>query len=483
MKKSLVYGSVAGALTLAGIGGVFIANNSSALQTSDDLNNKIAQETEFGKAANTKKVSSKNETVYLIADADGEIKSTFVGNNLYTGDETLPFEFDVKYYLDGAEISASDLAGKSGHVKIVYSLKSTKTSGGKFVPFVAGTGVTLDGTKFSNIKVKNGKIISENDKCIIAGYSFPGLGDNLGVDFLDGDFSIEADTTDFALDTTYTVLLNDLIADIDTNKLNDLDSVVSAINKLAEATDEISAGANKLADGTAAALDGAKKLEAGAEKLAAGVDKMSTGADKLAGGLNLLTSKYNASLQAGAKSVITSTLTTVNNNLSTAMGSNPALATAISSMMPISVENYAENLPKIYAITRDDSLNSTKGLLDLTTGIIGYTQAVGGDILTGASDLATGLKSAKNEMPTLVNGAGALVDGLTELYNGSVILRDGIKTFNESGIQKLVKFARNDLDGFINNARATVNAARSYKNFSNSSAESVKFIIKTASIK
>ena len=123
MKKSLVYGSVAGALTLAGIGGVFIANNSSALQTSDDLNNKIAQETEFGKATNTKKVSSKNETVYLIASADGEIKSTFVGNNLYTGDETLPFEFDVKYYLDGAEISASDLAGKSGHVKIVYSLK------------------------------------------------------------------------------------------------------------------------------------------------------------------------------------------------------------------------------------------------------------------------------------------------------------------------------------------------------------------------
>ena len=36
----------------------------------------------------------------------------------------LPISVDIKYYLDGKEISAKKLEGKKGNVKIVYSFKN-----------------------------------------------------------------------------------------------------------------------------------------------------------------------------------------------------------------------------------------------------------------------------------------------------------------------------------------------------------------------
>ena len=451
MKKPLIYGTIAGALGLASLGGTLIVANSNA--TTNESNNKIAQESEFSRENISVVTAEKNETVYLLTDADGTPKSTFVGNNLYTGDEKLPFEFGITYYLDGQKITASDLAGKSGHVKIVWSYKSA-------LPFVAGTSVKLDGAKFSNVKVLNGKILNEGEKYLIAGYSFPGVNESLGTDFLPKNFTIEADVTDFALDTTYTVLLNDLIADIDTAKLNDLDSVVAAVSQLAD-------GANQLSDGLDTALSGAKKLKTGADQLASGVDQLSTGANKLADGINYLTNTYDESLQTGAKKVIASTLKDVNTKLSG--------AAAVSSYLPITTDNYAKNLEAIYAATKDDSLLNAKGLLDLATGVIGYTSAVEGDIRTGANTLAGGLSSVNKEMPALAAGAGALVNGLDELYRGSVKMDDGVS--------KLADFAKNDLAGFTNNLRKMVAAAKGYKNFSNPKAESVKFIVKTAQIK
>ena len=481
MKKSLIYGTIAGALGLASLGGTLIAANSSA--TDNGMNNKIAQESSFSRENANVKVSSKNETVYLITDNDGAIKSTFVGNNLYTGAETLPFEFSVRYYLDGTEISANELAGKSGHVKIVWSAKSVKTVGGKYIPFVAGTGVSLDGAKFSNVKVSSGKVISEGEKYIIAGYSFPGVNEDFGTDLLPEEFSIEADTTGFALDTTYTVLLNDVIADIDTDRLNDLESVVSSVNKLADGIEQISDGSGKLVAGLDSAVTGAKKLQAGADKLADGVSQMSMGASKLSNGINYLTENYNASLQAGAKQVITSTLASVDTKLRAVIAGNAQLGAAISGMLPITTDNYAEALAGIYNVTQDESLNDAKNLLTLSTGIIGYTSAVGGDIKNGATSLAEGLASADKEMPTLTTGVKTLVNGLDEIYNGAVKLDNGIKTFKTDGIDKLVNFAQGDLDGFIRNARQTVASAKSYKYFDNAEAESVKFIVKTVQIK
>ena len=55
------------------------------------------------------------------------------------------------------------------------------------------------------------------------------------------------------------------------------------------------------------------------------------------------------------------------------------------------------------------------------------------------------------------------------------VMSEGNYVWTESGVI--------DLANFTANARAAINAARSYQHFSNESAETVKFIIKTPSIK
>lgn len=64
-------------------------------------------------------------------------------------------------------------------------------------------------------------------------------------------------------------------------------------------------------------------------------------------------------------------------------------------------------------------------------------------------------------------------------------LSDGLKQFNEEGIEKLVDIMDNDVDKLAKDLRATVYAAQQYKTFADDSAaasSSVKFIYKTAGI-
>lgn len=74
---------------------------------------------------------------------DGKIVWENKGKNIsYQGTttEATPINVKVTYYLDGKKISPSDLAGKSGEVKIVYNYSNTaKTEDGQFVPFLALT--------------------------------------------------------------------------------------------------------------------------------------------------------------------------------------------------------------------------------------------------------------------------------------------------------------------------------------------------------
>ena len=113
---------------------------------------------------------------------DGKIVWENKGENIsYQGTttEATPINVKVTYYLDGKKISPSDLAGKSGEVKIVYNYSNTaKTEDGQFVPFLALTGMVLD-DNFSNVKVDNGKVVSYNDSNIVIGYAAPGLKDHL----------------------------------------------------------------------------------------------------------------------------------------------------------------------------------------------------------------------------------------------------------------------------------------------------------------
>ena len=448
MKKQIIISSFAAAL-LWGATAVAVISNANAKESTSAT--KTIAATSNLISPNPIVASSKNETVYVITDENGNPKTKFIGSTIYNGDEELPFNFGITYYLDGQEISGKNLAGKSGHVKIVYNYTSTARYQGKLIPFLAVTGITLDHAKFNNVKVTNGKIINENsDSYMLAGYSLVGVNTDLNIDFLPETFVLEADVTDFKLENTYTIFANDFVADFDTSKLTDLDGVVNSIYELSDGLNKIVSGSNELTNGLASALDGTKQLYEGSKTLVA---KLREGSNKL---------------NTGADDIIISTLT----NLNTQIQANEALMAAIQAYeikFPLTAANYAESIDGIkqLAPAMTASLEQAKGLIDFALGTKAYTENVVGE---------------NGYVTQLSNNIGVLVEGQTKLYQGSVTLRDGLTTFKTSGIDKLVNFAKNDLSNFTANARATVSAAANYKSYGNVDAKSVKFIVKTPSI-
>ncbi|MBQ9180731.1 hypothetical protein IJ135_01390 [Candidatus Saccharibacteria bacterium] len=524
MKKSFILPSIAAAAVLSTAATVNIINNTAA--ESADATSVVnasgnapaavlAENTSSslsvsagGLGASSAAVSSKDQTVYAIADAAGSVRTKFVGGTLYQGDAELPFNLAVKYYLDGEEISGADLKGKSGHVKIVYSYESTAEYQGSRVPFVALTALSLDTAKFANVTVDNGKLVTLNNKYTVVGYSVLGLNENLGTDLPPSSFTMEADVTDFALGTSYTVLTNEVFAELDTSKLSELDGVVGSVNELSNGLNQLISGSSSLTDGLATALSGAKALGSGASELAQGISAAATGAadlaagasdalngaEKLNSGLSQITA-YNDVLNAGATQVITSTLTSLN----TTVFSDPTLSALLgaSGITEITLENYNTVISAITAQAGEiPSLTQAKGLLDLSTGIIGYTgnvatAAAGAGDLTaglaqlssGAGDLAAGLAQVSGGAAQLSYNMGNLVTGLDTIYQGSVTLGQGLTTFKTSGVDKLVNFANNDLSSFTSNLRASVSAASSYTSFNGAAGvESVKFIVKVAGV-
>ena len=109
-----------------------------------------------------------------------------------TTDRPLPVDVKVSYKLDGKPISPEELAGKSGRVTIRFDYenkeKRTITVDGAqeqvSVPFAMMSGMILPEDTFTNIEVKNGKVISEGKNSIVIGMAVPGLRESLNIEDL-----------------------------------------------------------------------------------------------------------------------------------------------------------------------------------------------------------------------------------------------------------------------------------------------------------
>lgn len=279
------------------------------------------------------------------------------GEDLYlkgTGKQPLPVDLTVTYSLDGKVISPEALTGKSGKVTIRFDYTNnayeTVKIGGKderiYVPFLMMSGMILDGEKFSNVTVTNGKVISDGDRTMLAGIAFPGLQHDLGLtrDEIDipSYFEVNADVTDFELGATVTIAANPLTKDIDPDELDSLDDLKASMDTLesamtalidgssqlytgldtlleksgtlSEGVDALYAGAEQLSDGASQVDDGAKELSKGAATLSDGTITLDLGALDLSSGLKTLDSNSGA-LNAGSDMTFTSILATAQKSL------------------------------------------------------------------------------------------------------------------------------------------------------------------------
>lgn len=240
------------------------------------------------------------------------------GNDIYyqgNSNKSLPVTMKVTYYLDGKKISPAKLVGKSGKIKIHYSYtnhsKIQKTIQGKsttvYTPFTMVTAAILNTDHFSNVKVSNGKVISDGNKHIVIGVAMPGLSKSLNLDQtslgdafdLPEDFEITADAKDFQMSVTATVATANTLSELGLDHIDSFDELTSSLHRLEDAS-------NQLVDGSRELVEGVEKLSSASKELKAGTSKLSKSSKDLSSGLNQL-ANGSADLKNGTSQLASKT--------------------------------------------------------------------------------------------------------------------------------------------------------------------------------
>lgn len=397
-------------------------------------------------AAETKK-PAKEETVYVKADAEGNVNEIIVSDWLKNdgkkaeikdrsdltdienvkGDETftqngedltwqaggadiyyqgkstksVPVSVKVSYKLDGKPISAKDIAGKSGKVVIRFDYTNnemrTVPVGGKneeiCVPFTVLTGILLPADTFTNVEVENGRLVSEGSNDIVIGYALPGLADSLKLsDSLLKEHKDEIKIPDYveitADVTDFEMGMSMTFAS--SGILSEAD-IAGKLNTgdLKEAMDELDKSSALLVEGSKAVSEGANTLKSSFAQYQSGEEQLADGISELQSGAGAL-SEGAASLDAGAGQ-LSSGLNSLNSGLNVADQGGAALMAGL------------------------DGTSKQPGLVDGAAAVAG-----------GADKLNTGAKSLHEGTKTVSGGAASLDEGIGELKSGIEGMYDNI---------------------------------------------------------
>lgn len=316
--------------------------------------------------SNDENPTEKTETVYSVLNSDGSISDTIVsswlhdedginniketlnltdvkniksnekpskdgntytwnakGNDVYyegTATKQLPVSVKIRYELDGQEISANDIQGKSGHLKLTISFTNNysqvKNINGKSIvihpSYLAGGMLNMSTGKFSNVKCESGKIVNDGTNEMLAFANIPGLNETLksaGLDKVNNqlgisdDVTVEADVNDFDLGSIMVGMTNEIDLASELGDIGSVSELTDGIDQLIEADNQLIDGSKQLYDGTtqlkeqAAPLTGSsdqvRQLSAGAIQLNDGVKALQTGITQYTAGASAINEGVN----------------------------------------------------------------------------------------------------------------------------------------------------------------------------------------------
>lgn len=315
---------------------------------------------------NDENPTEKTETVYSVLNSDGSISDTIVsswlhdedginniketlnltdvkniksnekpskdgntytwnakGNDVYyegTATKQLPVSVKIRYELDGQEMSAKDIEGKSGHLKLMISFTNNysevKNINGKSIvihpSYLAGGMLNMSTGKFSNVKCESGKIVNDGTNEMLAFANIPGLNETLksaGLDKVNNqlgisdDVTVEADVNDFDLGSIMVGMTNEIDLASELGDIGSVSELTDGIDQLIEADDQLIDGSKQLYDGTtqlkeqAAPLTGSsdqvRQLSSGAIQLNDGVKALQTGITQYTAGASAINEGVN----------------------------------------------------------------------------------------------------------------------------------------------------------------------------------------------
>ncbi len=486
--------------------------------------------------SNDENPTEKTETVYSVLNSDGSISDTIVsswlhdedginniketlnlkdvkniksnekpskdgntytwnakGNDVYyegTATKQLPVSVKIRYELDGQEISANDIQGKSGHLKLTISFTNNysevKNINGKSIvihpSYLAGGMLNMSTGKFSNVKCESGKIVNDGTNEMLAFANIPGLNETLSSAGLDkvnnqlgisDDVTVEADVNDFDLGSIMVGMTNEIDLASELGEIGSVSELTDGIDQLIEADNQLVDGSKQLYDGTtqlkeqAAPLTGSsdqvRQLSAGAIQLNDGVKALQTGISQYTAGASAINEGINqlyaipqgaAQISEGITTYKTQSLVSGIDDLSAGLDTfrqkvNAGLSSADTKAMMEQLEQ-AEGV-----------LNKMSGTLDQDEKIV--------------SGLNQGMKDAKvlETLKTLKNVKETQLPKLQEAINNQIKTNNNAYTNNKKVVEGFNEDFNSTKKSMLDSIDATITALEAAKGTTSTSTTSV----------
>lgn len=356
-------------------------------------------------------------------------------------DKKLPVDVSVKYFLDGKEMKASELEGKSGHLKIVITSKNNryeaKTIDGQsrnvYSPYVVVAAMTFDDEKVNNVSSDDIKVVKDGKNEIVTTVMTPGMKQNLSkivedkeLDNFKDEVSVEMDIKDYKPVEIYSVITNEFFQE----KKN-----IDSLDKLQNGVKELQDNSQKLVDASVKLSEGQDKLNSGISQMQTGVTKLHSGSQKLASSTQQMQGKFSG---------IQSKVGPIQGYVAQMNDGSLKLYNGISDYTA-AVGKIKENTAKI----KEGSEKLAKGATDLDNGV--------GKLKDATSQLRAGTENMKemtaqkdqllekssqlsNGLNGLAGSYGQLADTVEQISGKSQQLKDSSAQFNEK-LQQVAQLA------------------------------------------
>lgn len=436
---------------------------------------------------NDENPTEKTETVYSVLNSDGSISDTIVsswlhdedginniketlnltdvkniksnekpskdgntytwnakGNDVYyegTATKQLPVSVKLRYELDGQKMSAKDMEGKSGHLKLTISFTNNysevKNINGKSIvihpSYLAGGMLNMSTGNFTNVKCESGKIVNDGTNEMLAFANIPGLNETLksaGLDKVNNqlgisdDVTVEADVNNFDLGSIMVGMTNEIDLASELGEIGSVSELTDGIDQLMEADDQLIDGSKQLYDGTTQLKEGIAPLSSAypqIETLTNAFDQLHDGTTTLSTGLNQYTagvdqlnvvSKQNLyKLSMGA-----TTLNTSLNNKESKSQLNQLVQG--SQALDAGIQNLNEQ------VNGDDSMLKPDMVKNLTEALKTTNEQVGklGQVLNDLQDQEGAFVDLSNQITKAsenINKLGTLQTSFKEVTDGA----------------------------------------------------------------
>ncbi|MBQ9530827.1 MAG: hypothetical protein IJR70_02020 [Eubacterium sp.] len=228
--------------------------------------------TDFGTYSSVENLTSTEKLVSKNASVSGwaeEGKFYYQGNISHA---KLPWIIDINYYLNGNEITADNLSGKSGELKInIKTSKAPNISPEFYKHYLLQISITLSTLKCTDIQAKGATIANAGtDKQI----NFTALPNKKS------DNTLTAKIKDFSMGG---IGINAVPYNMEID-MPDTSEMTGGFSQLSDGIEQLDGGVAKLKDGAKQLTDGSKKLSDGSTQIMNGLEQLNFASDQIVQG-------------------------------------------------------------------------------------------------------------------------------------------------------------------------------------------------------